>query len=46
MSHEERRELLVNKEDYIGKTAEIRYFEETDGGLPRFPVYVGIRLDK
>lgn len=46
MSHEERKELLTNKKDYIGKTAEIRYFELTDGGLPRFPVFVGIRLDK
>lgn len=46
MSHEERRELLTNKQDYIGKTAEIRYFEMTDGGLPRFPVFVGVRLDK
>lgn len=46
MSHKEREELLTNKDYYIGKTAEIRYFEETDGGLPRFPVFVGIRLDK
>lgn len=46
MSHEERKELLINKKDYIGKSAEIRYFELTDGGLPRFPVFVGVRLDK
>lgn len=46
LSHEDRKDLLLNKNSYIGKTAEIRYFEETDDGLPRFPVFVGIRLDK
>lgn len=46
LSHKEREELLRNKDEYIGKTAEIRYFEETDEGVPRFPVFVGIRLDK
>ena len=46
LSHDERKTLLSNKEDYIGKTAEIRFFEYTDDGLPRFPVMVGIRLDK
>lgn len=45
-SHTERKELLTNKDDYIGQTAEIRFFEYTDGGLPRFPVCVGMRLDK
>lgn len=45
-SHAEREEILVNKEDYIGQTAEIRFFEYTDSGLPRFPVCVGFRLDK
>ena len=45
-SFEEREEILANKKDYIGKTAEIRFFEYTDDGLPRFPVCVGIRLDK
>lgn len=45
-SHEEREEILYNKEKYVGQTAEIRYFEETDSGLPRFPVCVGFRLDK
>lgn len=46
LSHEERKELLENKEYYIGKTAEIRFFEWTDDGVPRFPVYCGLRLDK
>jgi DNA ligase 1 len=43
MSHKEREELLTNKDKHIGKIAEIRYFEETDSGLPRFPVFVGFR---
>lgn len=46
MSHEQRRELLTNKEDYIGKMGEVRFFEYSDKGVPRFPVTVGIRLDK
>lgn len=45
-SHAEREEILANKQNYIGKMAEIRFFEYTDGGLPRFPVCVGFRLDK
>lgn len=46
MSHEEREEVLANKVNYIGKMAEVRFFEWTDGGLPRFPQAVGVRLDK
>jgi DNA ligase-1 len=46
MSHAERANLLTNKKEFIGQTAEVRYFEETDGGVPRFPVCVGFRLDK
>lgn len=46
MSHAEREEILTNKEEYIGQTAEIRFFEYTDEGKPRFPVCVGFRLDK
>lgn len=46
LSHAQREEILRNKEEYIGKTAEIRYFELTDGGSLRFPVYYGLRLDK
>lgn len=45
-SHEERKEFLANKASYIGKTAEIRFFEYSDDGIPRFPVMVGVRLDK
>lgn len=43
---EEREDTLANKENYIGQTAEIRFFEYTDSNLPRFPVCVGLRLDK
>lgn len=46
LSHSDREELLLNKDYYIGQMAEIRYFEETDEGLMRFPVYHGIRIDK
>lgn len=45
-SHSQREEILFNKSDYIGKMAEVRFFEYTDDGLPRFPVCVGFRLDK
>lgn len=45
-SHDKRVDFLKHKTKYIGKTAEIRYFELTDDGIPRFPVMVGIRLDK
>lgn len=44
-SHKEREEILTNKGVYVGQTAEIRFFEYTDDGLPRFPVCVGFRLD-
>ena len=46
LSHEEREDILTNKDEYIGKTAEVRYFETTDDGSLRFPVFCGIRLDK
>lgn len=46
MSHDQRKELLLNKKDYIGKSAKINYFELSDKGVPRFPVTVGINLDR
>lgn len=46
MTHEQKEDLLKNKDKYIGKTAEVRYFEEYESGVPRFPVMVGIRNDK
>lgn len=45
-SHFDRKMILAMKEEYIGQKAEIRFFEYTNGGLPRFPVCVGFRLDK
>lgn len=45
-SHEERKDLLLNREQYIGKVANVRFFEYTDEGLPRFPVMVGIHEDR
>jgi DNA ligase 1 len=45
MSHEEREEFLNNKQKYIGKMAELRFFEYSENGIPRFPVMCGIRLD-
>lgn len=45
-SHEDRIDFLKNRKDYIGKIAEVRFFEYTDDGIPRFPVMYGIRLDK
>ena len=46
LSHSERVDFLINKSQYIGKIAEIRFFEYSDEGIPRFPVFCGIRLDK
>lgn len=46
MSHEDREDLLTNKDKYIGKIANIRYFELTDEGIPRFPVMIGIHSDR
>lgn len=46
MTHEERINMLKNKKDYIGKTAEVRFFEYSEDGVPRFPIMVGVRLDK
>lgn len=45
-SHFDRKMILAMKEEYIGQKAEVRFFEYTDGGIPRFPVCVGFRLDK
>lgn len=46
MSHEDRVDLLANKHLYIGKLANIRFFEWTDDGNPRFPVMIGIHIDR
>ncbi len=46
ISFDDRAELLRNADDYIGKTAEIRYFEETDEEYMRFAYFHGVRIDK
>jgi DNA ligase-1 len=45
-SHKERVNFLNNRLNYIGKIAEIRFFEYYDTGIPRFPIMYGIRIDK
>ena len=41
------RELLENKDEYIGKQATVRYFNKTpDKLIPRFPFVYGISPDK
>ena len=44
-SHAEREEILRNKDQYIGKMAEVRFFEYSEEGIPRFPVCCGFRED-
>jgi DNA ligase-1 len=46
MSHSDREDLLTNRKSYIGKVANIRFFEWTDDGNPRFPVMIGIHEDR
>jgi DNA ligase-1 len=46
MSHAEREEFLTNRTNYIGKMGELRFFEYSEEGIPRFPVMVGFREDK
>lgn len=45
-SHSEREEFLKEKHKYIGMKANIRFFEYTDEGMPRFPVCVGVHFDR
>jgi len=46
MSFKDKEDLLTNKKDYIGKVANIRFFEYSDDGIPRFPVMIGIHEDR
>lgn len=41
-----RKKLSATPNDYIGKTVEIKYFEETEDGSLRFPIFVRFREDK
>ena len=49
-SDEQRAEIWANRDQYLGKIAEIKYFEETynqNGGISlRFPTFKDIRADK
>lgn len=45
-SHYDRADMLKNKHKFIGQMAEIRFFEFSEDGIPRFPVCVGFRIDK
>ena len=42
-SREDRQQLFQDGEAYIGKMLTVRYQEETDDGLPRFPVGITFR---
>ena len=42
-SFEYLKEVLDNKQEYIGKQATIRFFQLTPDGIPRFPFAVGFR---
>lgn len=42
-SREDRQQLFIDGNSYIGKMLTIRYQEETDDGLPRFPVGICFR---
>ena len=37
------KEILENKEDYIGKYATIKFFQLTPDGIPRFPYAIAFR---
>ena len=41
-----RKEVWSNKKDYLGKTAEIKYFEETEENNLRHPIFIRWRDDK
>lgn len=41
-SYEYAEELLINKDNYIGKAATVRYFGKTEDGSLRFPVCIDI----
>lgn len=43
---EDRKEIWENKNKYIGKTVEIKYFEVSKDRILRFPIFERIRTDK
>ena len=42
----QKQEWFRDSDKYIGKFLKVKFFEWTDEGLPRFPVGLGIRLEK
>ena len=42
-TREDRQQLFENGKDYVGKMLTVRYQENTDEGLPRFPVGITFR---
>lgn len=45
LSHEESKDILANKNDYIGKMATVEYFGLSEYGVPRFGKLKGFRND-
>jgi len=45
-SHEYRRDMLTNKQDFIGQMGSVRFFEWTDEGKARFGIFHGIHIDR
>lgn len=45
-SMDEKHNLLLNADEHIGKKLKVKYFNLTENGIPRFPVGIGIRIDK
>lgn len=41
---EERAEMYRNRDEYIGQLLKVRFFEQTQDGLPRFPVGLGVGM--
>jgi DNA ligase-1 len=37
------KQMLLKKDDYIGKVGSIKYFNLTPDGKPRFPYFMGLR---
>jgi len=45
-SDKQRKDINENRDLYLGKTAEVKYLEETDGGSLRHPIFLRVRNDK
>jgi len=43
---ETNKKFFLNGKKYIGSMLKVKYFELTNDGLPRFPVGLGIRMEK